>query len=222
MATKLFQGDHADTYDTRIPRLVPGYRLAQELAYSVLQTLVGETATILVVGAGTGAELLFLAGERPHWNFIAVEPSADMADILRHKVDIAGLKDRVEIVRQSIETFQGEDKSDAAMANLVSHFIQGDSLKLSFFSSIARNIREGGPLLHLEYVPEDAPVTPAYQNWARWAGQSSAEVQQMSQRIGSVWDAARYERLCSVLQEAGFATTKEFFRALDYQGLLSR
>ncbi|HVP27920.1 MAG TPA: class I SAM-dependent methyltransferase [Myxococcota bacterium] len=48
-------------------------------------------ARILVVGCGTGTELLHLASHHPGWRFEAVEPAAPMLAVARKRIGEAGL-----------------------------------------------------------------------------------------------------------------------------------
>ncbi|WP_153769971.1 class I SAM-dependent methyltransferase [Labrenzia sp. CE80] len=222
MTTQLFRGEHAASYDLRMPRLVPGYGLIPELTLPMLRTQLGEKATILVAGAGTGAEIIPLAKAEPGWSFIAIEPSPDMVALLDIKLDELSLKDRVSLHNHPMEVFDSEQKADAAIANLVSHFIQGDTAKTRFFRALFQVLKPASPLLHLEYVPGSEPVSPEYNEWARQAGHSEADVQQMSVRIANGWDAPSQDRLSTAVRAGGFKTSIEFFRALDYRGFLSR
>ena len=49
-----FTGEEAQNYDSRITKLVPGYALIHQLTGAQLLALYPDSATILVVGAGTG------------------------------------------------------------------------------------------------------------------------------------------------------------------------
>ena len=222
MTRPLFSGAFADTYETRIDRLVPGYRLAHELTLARLSVLLPEQATVLVAGAGTGTEILIQAGHRPGWRFVAVEPSPDMLAILKARVAEAGLGDRVEIVEGVVEDADAGLRADACIAHLVSHFIKGDADKLAFFRAIAARLAPGASLLHLDYLPQGGTFDPAYGAWALLAGQTESEVATMEKRIRGSWDAADATRLAGLLRAAGFDAPQPFFRALDYHGLASR
>lgn len=222
MTKPLFSGAFADTYETRIDRLVPGYRLAHELTLAQLSVLLPEQATVLVAGAGTGTEILIQAGHRPGWRFVAVEPSPDMLAILKARVAEAGLGDRVEIVEGTVEDADAGLRADAGIAHLVSHFVKGDEDKLAFFRAIAARLAPGAGLFHLDYLPEGGTFDPAYRAWALLAGQTDSEAATMEKRIRGSWDAADATRLAGLLRAAGFDAPQPFFQALDYHGLASR
>lgn len=221
MTRPLFSGAFADTYEARIDRLVPGYRLAHEVTLAQLGARLPDEARILVAGAGTGTEVLLYAAHRPGWRFVAVEPSPDMLAILKARVAQAGLGERVEIVEGVVEDADAGLRLDAAIAHLVSHFIKGDADKLAFFRAIAARLAPGAGLFHLDYLPQEGRFEPAYRSWARLAGQTESEAEAMEKRIRGGWDAADEDRLAGLLRAAGFDEPRPFFRALDYHGLTS-
>ena len=76
--TERFDGEGARAYDSRIPLLVPGYELLHQLCASRLMAALGQQARVLLVGVGTGSELLLLGRLCPRWTFVAQDISADM------------------------------------------------------------------------------------------------------------------------------------------------
>jgi len=82
-----FDKAHAAGYDQRFAKLAP----MKEALHLLLRLLFSEfpaEARILCVGAGTGAELLYLAQAFPQWRFTAVDPSAPMLDICRQRAQV--------------------------------------------------------------------------------------------------------------------------------------
>lgn len=222
MNKPLFSGAHADSYDSRIERLVPGYRLAHELTLAKLATLVPDDAAILIAGAGTGTEIELYAAHHPGWRFVAVEPSHDMAAILAAKAEAGGFADRLEILRGTVDALEARHAADACVAHLVTHFLAGDQAKQDFFRAIAARLAPGASLLHLDYVPPAASLDPAYRAWAGQIGQPETDVVMMERRILKGWDAADQDRLAGLLRSAGFDDTRSFFQALDYHCFSSR
>ena len=66
-----FDEERAAGYDDRIRRVAPGYEALQAALPSVMGTPAPD-ARVLVVGAGTGAEILAMARARPDWRFTAI------------------------------------------------------------------------------------------------------------------------------------------------------
>ena len=62
-----FNHEEANHYDERILRLVPGYELLHQATAAQLATTLNDDACILVVGAGTGKEIIELAALKPSW-----------------------------------------------------------------------------------------------------------------------------------------------------------
>ena len=83
-----FKGEEAQEYDNRITRLVPGYELLHQLTNAQLKATLKDNAHILVVGAGTGKEILALAALNPTWQFTAQDTSSDMLAIAKQAFEI--------------------------------------------------------------------------------------------------------------------------------------
>lgn len=89
--TERFAGEGAQAYDERIPLLVPGYELLHQLSAAQLMTRLGPGVRVLLVGVGTGSELVLLGRLCPGWQFVAQDISADMLALARHRADEAGM-----------------------------------------------------------------------------------------------------------------------------------
>ena len=92
--TERFEGEGAKAYDSRIPLLVPGYELLHQLCASRLMAALGQEARVLLVGVGTGSELLLLGRLCPRWTFVAQDISADMLAHARMRAEQAGMGER--------------------------------------------------------------------------------------------------------------------------------
>ena len=78
-----FRGDSVFGYDDRIPRSIPGYEAMHDLVSAILTGLLPEEGRLLVVGAGTGKEIITLGTQNKSWRFTGVDPSKDMLAVAR-------------------------------------------------------------------------------------------------------------------------------------------
>jgi len=102
----------ARQYDEAIRQTVAGYEAMHAMSVSVLATVLPTRPRLLVVGAGTGEELVRLAARFPQATLTGVDPSSHMLDVARERLRKARLLDRVEFVPGLVEeTFRGNGRS---------------------------------------------------------------------------------------------------------------
>lgn len=143
--TALFD-KQASSYDQQWSKMAPLNSALHLLTGAVLSELPPK-ANILCVGAGTGAEILYLAQNFPEWHFTAVEPSTAMLDVFRRRAEDHGISSRCICHPGYLDSLPPGDPFDAATALLVSHFIQDRHVRSAFFQSIAERLRPEGVLI---------------------------------------------------------------------------
>lgn len=104
-------------------------------------------AKILCVGAGTGAEILYLAQKFPEWHFTAVEPSIAMLAVFQRRAEEHGISSRCVFHQGYLDSLPANGLFDAATAFLVSQFIQERQVRSQFFQSIAERLCPKGVLV---------------------------------------------------------------------------
>jgi tRNA (cmo5U34)-methyltransferase len=144
---KHFGGERASEYDEGIRRRIPGYETLHATAQAVLESQLPPRARLLVVGCGTGREIVAYAKANPGWALVGVDPSADMIAIAEKKVAAAAVGDRVELRGGTVSAVAASENFDAATALLVMHFLADDGSKESFLSAIAERLNPGAPLV---------------------------------------------------------------------------
>ena len=139
-----FTGEQATHYDSRITRLVPGYELLHQLTNAQLLATLADNAHILVVGAGTGKEILALAALNPTWQFTAQDTSSDMLAIAKQAFEEHGIAKRVNVIEGELDKLS--TKADAAVCLLVMHFLKDDGSKKQLLKNIKANLNKGANL----------------------------------------------------------------------------
>ena len=128
-------------YDKLIEMALPGYSAMQTMVLACLKSRLPETASVLVIGAGTGTELVTLGCRNPHWQLTGVDPSNSMLAQARQKVAQYNLRDRVILVQGYTENLTTTSLYDAATSILVMHFLPDDGSKLRFLRSISERLK---------------------------------------------------------------------------------
>ena len=73
-----FDADFGRQYEKVSIRSIPGYELLFQLANDFLQANLPSNANLLIVGAGGGKEIVTFGSANPGWNFVGVDPAAQM------------------------------------------------------------------------------------------------------------------------------------------------
>jgi len=225
MGAIAFNAEAAKSYDDGPRRLVPGYAFFQNLIAQVLAGELKDDASILVMGAGGGAELMAIAAARETWTLTGVDPSPDMLALAEGKLRAAGYTERTSF----ITGFVGDAPDgpfDAATSCLVAPFVPDDGGKLDYFRQLHRRMRPGAPLLLVEGFVSDGPggfdrYMKSYTMFARLNGVEQA----LLDRAVGAQASLHYislERQKQLFDEAGFSAAVTFFQALHVYGWIAR
>ena len=136
----------ASTYDQQWVKLA-AFREGLHILVGSLFRELPNNARVLCVGAGTGAEIHYLAERFPGWSFTAVEPSAGMLDVCRQRAQAHGFANRCSFHQGYLDSLPITEPFDAATCLLVSQFILDQRERVGFFSTIARRLVPGGTLV---------------------------------------------------------------------------
>lgn len=212
MATKpdeLFNQDNAPSYDERFLPLRP-FMAAIHLCARVLFSRLPDQCRILSVGAGSGEEVLALAGALPAAEFILVEPSGAMMSIAIEKLTRAGLAHRCQFHSGYLDTLPPGDPCQAALALFVSHFILSPEERTEFFSGIRQRLLPGGLLIHAdlslsEASHHDTPLLDFHLQALRLCGMNGDVMAALAQHLAILRPAETESMLIS----AGFRDVRQ-------------
>lgn len=108
----VFNNKCASDYDDQREKLAP-IKDALHLCIRVLLSKLPSDASVLIVGAGTGSELIYLANAFPQWSFTVVEPASAMLDVCRQQAEKTGISSRCTFHEGYLETLTNTDGFDA-------------------------------------------------------------------------------------------------------------
>lgn len=221
-----FDEERARQYDRTARQTLPGYEELHSMASSLLHIELDEEAQVLVVGAGTGMELLTLAEHHPKWRLTGVDPSSEMLARARERIQERGWTDRVQLHVGHVYELPQSAVYDAATCLLVIHHLAAEDQR-SLLRGVAQRLKSGAPFVLAEIVGDTA--SPQFQRFLNaWKfrqsvmGASVDEAVQRGERITSVVSFPTEDSLRALLSQAGFADLERFFTAYFYGGWVTR
>jgi len=221
-----FDGAYGGDYEYIAGTVIPGYLSSFRQALALLGGRVGPGPRVLVVGAGTGIELVTFKAARPGWRLTGVDPSRQMIEIARHRTREAGVGDGVRLVHGHVSDLD-EDGFDAATCFNVMHFLPDDGAKQALLRDIARRLAPGAPFLLFElHGDRTGPrFDELFAAWSRYweiQGMGVAERAAFRAKIDEGIHWASEVRILELLAGAGFEDAWRYYRALLYGAWISR
>lgn len=215
----VYDAERAAGYDAHVRRISPGYEVLHSLVVDTLRNALGASAHLLIVGAGTGAEVERLGRAMPRWRFTAVDPSGDMLAVCRARADAAGLGDRVAYVEGTTDAAPA-GPYDAATSICVAHFVLELEARKSYFRAVADRLRPGGLLVHADLfrpTTDDEAMASLMAVWRRTvldAGMSEEDTDAFFGRVERMVRLADEETLAGEFTTAGFGPRTRFYQSL--------
>jgi tRNA (cmo5U34)-methyltransferase len=224
-SAQIFDEAHAahyyDEHFAKLAALRDALHLVTQLALRPLPA----QARILVVGAGTGAEILHLAAAFPDWRFTAVDPSGPMLERCRRNVEDAGFTARCQFHQGELDTLGAQDSHfDGATAQLVSQFLVARDARIGFFRAIAERLRPGAPLVVADLAAPalSGELADLWREAWLHAGRTTDEVEGMFKALGNWVAVLPPDDVAELIAAGGFAPPVRCFQAVLIHGWLTR
>jgi tRNA (cmo5U34)-methyltransferase len=216
----------AADYDRRIRNLFPFYETIHAAINAILRGVLGAESELLIVGAGTGAEILELGKSNPSWRFLGVDPAKAMLDHAMEKIEAAGLTKRVGFFNGFVAGLPIGKMFDGATSAMIMHFVPDNGGKIEFLRAIAARVRQSGPFVLMDAygdltAPESQRLSEAWKQQQILAGVKSEKVESdMKDRLKAIQFVSS-ERIEQLLTEAGFHRIQRFFQNMMLGGWIA-
>lgn len=218
-----FDGDYGAGYEALARQAIPGYVTLFPMISALIDPELPPGARMLVVGCGTGIELVTFKRFRPDLRLHGVDPSRQMLDIARRRVAETGEVDGITFQHGYAGDVAPTPRFDAATLINVLHFVPDDGSKAALLRDIAGRLEPGSVfvLFDLHGDPgseEHERYMPAWQRYWRIRGMSAEEATAFGERIRQGIHFAPPERVVKLARDAGLSEPRRFFRSLLYGG----
>ncbi|MEM9338022.1 MAG: class I SAM-dependent methyltransferase [Bacteroidota bacterium] len=219
MSHAIFENKRAANYDQFVQNWIPNYQYFIEHLPRLLSEAAREE--LLVVGCGTGNEMLTILQQTADWKMTGVDPSPEMIRQAREKLkDYSG----VSLVDGEITTLPGTPSFGAATLLLVLHFLEDNGDKLQLLQNISDRLKPGAPFVMLDITGTQQEIKDNLQVLKCLIPPEidEEEIQERLKRIANELHHVSETRLVALLKAAGFETPLRFFQNSIYRGWLTR
>ncbi|KFA89767.1 class I SAM-dependent methyltransferase [Archangium violaceum] len=220
-----FGADRAAHYDAQASVNLAGAQAMYELGVSALTAQLDgqETASLLFVGVGTGAELVpYTRFGVPGWRFTGVDPSDAMLDVARKRLEAEGLLSRTQLHVGELRTLPPGAPFDGAQMMGVLHHVEGEEARLELLREVTRRLKPGAPLVVGCRVGGDPVLTNVELRRLRAYGVSQEQLEYRRQRLAEVLPIESDAALFAMLARTGLVEPRPIFISLQFKVFLAR
>ena len=220
-----FEADYGAHYDTFIRQVIPGYEGLHALAGAMLEPSCPANARILVIGCGSGTEIICLGRLYPHWHFVGVDSSPAMIHQCSERLHSLKMADRATLVVGTVNDIDANVAFDGATCILVSHFMAEEKDKISLFSAINHRLKPDGRLIVADACNENSSGFRAMMacrwNYAGAHGADLERYQRFQEDCRTSLQSISPEMEERLIRQAGFSGVRRFFTSLHINAWLA-
>jgi tRNA (cmo5U34)-methyltransferase len=185
-----------------------------------------EKANLLVVGAGTGIELVQLGKTNPQWQILGLDPSANMLAVAQQSIERHGLSKRVNLYQGYTHELPTTPLYDGATCILVMHFLPDDGSKLTLLQSIFQRLSSSSCFVLVDVFGDIASATFAHlvsilKVYWKQVGIDLEKIAEAQKNINQGLYPISELRVLELLQQAGFENITRFYTGLWVGGWIA-
>ncbi len=213
-----------EDYDSAIRSFCAAYEEIFRLSYCCLKAVLPEHAELLVVGAGTGMEIMQFGSLCRSWSFYGIDPSEKMLSLAKRKIVEMNIKNAITLIQGYVDDLDDGKRFDGATCILVMHFLKDDGSKLDLLKSISRRLKPGAPLVLVDGCgePGSAVFEENLRAWKQYPvalGLEPGYVEKAFRKtILKMVQFVPESRIIKLLDEAGFKNIFKFYTGFLYNG----
>jgi len=220
-----FGADRAVHYDAQASISLAGVQAAYELGASALTAQLDgqDSASLLYVGLGTGAELVpYTRFGVPSWHFTGVDPSEAMLAMARKRLEAEGLLCRTHLHVGELQTLPPCPPFDGAQMMGVLHHVEDEEARLALLREVTARLKPRAPLVLGCRVGNDPDLTSVELRRLRTYGISARQLEDRRQRSAAMRPIESDAALVEMLARAGLVAPRPLFVSLQYKVFLVR
>ncbi len=213
-------------YDDMAPSVLPGYEAMHQMVLACLRAKLPGEANLLVVGAGTGMELIRFGKGNSKWQILGVDPSENMFAVAKDKIQQNDLSEQVKLFQGYTNDLPETSIYDAATSILVMHFIPDDGEKLAFLKSIYSRMKSSSIFILVDVFGEKGTddfremISLVKRFWEETGITEAKKAEILETMEKGVYPISE-NRVLELLEQAGFSKVMRFYTGLWVGGWMA-
>jgi tRNA (cmo5U34)-methyltransferase len=206
----------SNDYAQNAARLVPGFADLHRMSACLLAEHAAPDGHILILGAGGGYELQFLAQTQPNWQFTGVDPNADMLALTATKT--AAHADRITLHQGYIDTAPS-GPFDGATCILTLHFVP-KAERVATLIALRERLKPAAPLVVAQHSIQ-GDLSRGLSRYAAFAASNGVPLdnaQTAAKAIAERLPIQTPQQDEANLAAAGFTNITPFYAAFTFRG----
>lgn len=215
---EIFEKERASNYNQFVEDWIPNYSYFMEKLPKLLSDT--DNKDLLVVGCGTGNEIVQFAKADQDWKITGVDPSPKMISQAKERL---AKHENIELIEGLVSDLSHDRKYGAVSLLLVLHFLEDNGEKLNLLRQIAQRLKTEAPLVMLDITGDQKHLKTNLKVLKQLLPNSLDKelLQNRLQRIENDLHYVPEERLMELCQEAGFERPVRFFQTSIYMGWIT-
>ena len=215
---EIFEKERASNYNQFVEDWIPNYSYFMEKLPKLLSDT--DNKDLLVVGCGTGNEIVQFAKADQDWKITGVDPSPEMISQAKERL---AKHENIELIEGLVSDLSQDRKYGAVTLLLVLHFLEDNGQKLDLLRQIAQRLKTEAPLVMLDITGDQKQMKTNLKVLKQLLPNSLDKelLQNRLQRIENDLHYVPEERLMELCQEAGFERPIRFFQTSIYMGWIT-
>ncbi|MDN5217304.1 class I SAM-dependent methyltransferase [Fulvivirgaceae bacterium BMA12] len=219
---ELFEKERAANYDDFISVWMPHYQFVINLLPALVKDA-NDTGNkeLLVVGCGTGNEILAFRQSGLDWPITGIDPSPEMIALARKKV--ADHKN-ISIACRQVQDLAPSGLFGAATLILVLHFLPDDGAKQNLLESISSRLEANSPFVLVDIFGDQNEIRQNL-DILRHTLPADMDPVIIDERLEKIKTQIHYipeKRLIGLLEAAGFEKPVRFHQSTIYGGWITK
>lgn len=215
---EIFEKERASNYNQFVEDWIPNYSYFMEKLPKLLSDT--DNKDLLVVGCGTGNEIVQFAKADQDWKITGVDPSPEMINQAKERL---AKHENIELIEGLVSDLSQDRKYGAVTLLLILHFLEDNGEKLNLLRQIAQRLKTEAPLVMLGITGDQKQMKTNLKVLKQLLPNNLDKdlLQNRLQRIENDLHYVPEERLMELCQEAGFERPIRFFQTSIYMGWIT-